>query len=339
MKNKGLSVCIIVKNEEKNLSRCLGSIEDIADEIIVVDTGSIDNTKKIAKGFGAIIYEKSWNNNFSEVRNFALEKCTNEWILYLDADEALDEQDAFSLKNILLKEYEGNLQGFCLTLINVVDSKKTLSIKSLRVIRNRDKYRFQGKIHEQIFPSIEKFYGKESIKILDIKFYHYGYDENEFNIKNKIERNFRIFRSYKENEKDAFYYYNLGNEYMRINDLRNSLKNYIKSNESEGYDNGFRVFLPIYITKAYYDLKYYKQGIEEGEKFIKKYPNYKDLYFLVGACYYSINNYKEARKAFINYIIYSNYDYGYPEFHLNQVNNINKLLLELDDKINHKKII
>ena len=87
-----LSLCMIVKNEEKLLPGCLESAKDFVDEIIIVDTGSTDKTIEIAKQYNAKIYEHPWENNFSKHRNQSISYATSDWILYLDADEELANQ-------------------------------------------------------------------------------------------------------------------------------------------------------------------------------------------------------------------------------------------------------
>ncbi len=84
-----ISLAMIVKNEEKVLRECLNSVKDIVDEMVLVDTGSEDDTVDIAKEFGAKLYEFKWCNDFSFARNFAAEKCSGDWILVLDADEVV----------------------------------------------------------------------------------------------------------------------------------------------------------------------------------------------------------------------------------------------------------
>ncbi|MFN3533586.1 MAG: glycosyltransferase family 2 protein, partial [Candidatus Brocadia sp.] len=88
-----LSACMIVKNEEKFLPQCLQSIKDAVDEVIIVDTGSTDKTVEIAKSFGARVYHHPWKNSFSEARNHSLSYATGDWILQIDADEALEQTD------------------------------------------------------------------------------------------------------------------------------------------------------------------------------------------------------------------------------------------------------
>jgi glycosyltransferase involved in cell wall biosynthesis len=84
-----LSLCMIVKDEESRLAKCLNSAKNLVDEIIVLDTGSNDKTIEIAQSFGAIVKKYQWNHDFSIARNEALKYVTGEWILVLDADEVL----------------------------------------------------------------------------------------------------------------------------------------------------------------------------------------------------------------------------------------------------------
>ena len=84
-----ISLCMIAKNEENYLEKCLNNIKNSVDEIIIVDTGSNDKTMEIAKKFTNKVYNFRWNNDFSEARNFSLKKAAKDWILMLDADESI----------------------------------------------------------------------------------------------------------------------------------------------------------------------------------------------------------------------------------------------------------
>lgn len=97
-----ISLCMIVKNEEKVLDRCLASIFDLMDEIIIVDTGSTDRTKEIAGKYTGRIYDFAWCDDFSKARNFAFEKAACDYIYSADADEVLDEENHEKFR--LLKE-------------------------------------------------------------------------------------------------------------------------------------------------------------------------------------------------------------------------------------------
>ena len=82
-----ISACVIVKNEEVNLPLWLESMQDIADELVVVDTGSIDRTVQLAEAAGARVEHFRWVNDFSAAKNYAISKAKGDWILFLDADE------------------------------------------------------------------------------------------------------------------------------------------------------------------------------------------------------------------------------------------------------------
>src|SRR3989338_7693689 len=96
-----ISLCMITKNEEKYLEQCLDSVKDIVDEIIIVDTGSKDKTKEIAKKFSAKIFDFEWVDNFSAARNESLKHAAKDWILVLDADEVVEKKDLERIKELI----------------------------------------------------------------------------------------------------------------------------------------------------------------------------------------------------------------------------------------------
>ncbi len=93
-----VSVCMIVKNEEKVLRRCLDSLKGLYEELVIVDTGSTDSTKSIAMEYTNKVYDFEWINDFSAARNYAFSKCNMEYIYSVDADEVLDEENRFQFK-------------------------------------------------------------------------------------------------------------------------------------------------------------------------------------------------------------------------------------------------
>lgn len=147
-----ISVCMIVKNEERILGRCLDSLKGLADEIIIVDTGSTDATKRIAAGYTDRIYDFAWTGDFSEARNFAFSKAKMEYIYSADADEELDEENRAAflrMKEVLLPEIEIVQMYYVNQLANgtIYNYDKELRPKLFK--RNRT-FRWQGAIHEQV---------------------------------------------------------------------------------------------------------------------------------------------------------------------------------------------
>ena len=171
MEKPTISLCMITKNEQDNLAECLNSVKDIADEIIVVDTGSKDKTKEIAKKFSAKIFDFKWSDDFSAARNESLKHATKDWILILDADETLGEEGKKAIKELvkgkdndafllLQKNYtnEASIVGF----VNEEHKKDGKAYKGwygsfiARLFRNKKDYEFEGTVHELVEPSVEK---------------------------------------------------------------------------------------------------------------------------------------------------------------------------------------
>jgi len=99
-----LSLCMIVKNEELHLARCLKSVRGLADEMILVDTGSTDRTVEVARSYGARVFHFTWQDDFSLARNHSLEAASGEWILVLDADESIAARDHGRIRDSLRRE-------------------------------------------------------------------------------------------------------------------------------------------------------------------------------------------------------------------------------------------
>lgn len=147
-----ISLCMIVKNEEAVLKRCLDSIADLMDEIIIVDTGSTDRTKEIAADYTSKIYDYRWTNDFSAARNFSFSKATMEYIYAADADELLDEENHtrfLQLKRALLPEIEIVQMKYvnCSEFNTVLNSQKEYRPKLFRRLRT---FTWIDPIHETV---------------------------------------------------------------------------------------------------------------------------------------------------------------------------------------------
>lgn len=195
-----ISLCMILKNEEDVIGRCLDSIKDLVDEIIIVDTGSTDNTLEILKKYDAKVYNFKWVDDFSKARNYSFSKATMEYMLWLDADDVLLDSD-----RTLFKEMKENLdKAVDVVAMNYVLSrdeqgKPQFSMKRNRLLKRGRGYRWDGRVHEYV-----QVYG--NIVQSDISISH---------MKNKeyTDRNLRIYESMKEDgvefsPREQYYYAN-----------------------------------------------------------------------------------------------------------------------------------
>lgn len=146
-----LSLCMIVKNEEDVLERCLSSVSDIVDEMIIVDTGSTDKTKDIAKEFNCFIYDYNWIDDFAAARNYSFSKATKDYILWLDADDVLLESDCIKLK-VLKGKMDLDVDSYSMFYHYATDEhgNVTLRFRRNRIVKRERAFKWHGFVHEYI---------------------------------------------------------------------------------------------------------------------------------------------------------------------------------------------
>ncbi|WP_179107300.1 glycosyltransferase [Sediminibacillus massiliensis] len=289
---------MIVKDEEELLGNCLSSAKEIVSEIIVVDTGSIDSTPSIAERFGAKVIHHPWQGDFSEARNAGLDHATGEWILILDADEELNPDSIDELKN--WKEYN-DAEGFFLRIYNHFGEKgKEASINpTIRMFRNSEKHRFSGSIHEQIAESIQQNNPSARFVMTDVIIDHYGYQANIREKKNKTKRNITLLKKELETNPDhPFHLYNIGIEYMQLNDYENALLSFRKSRELVGPKVNYAHLLFKCEAKALGALGRLKEAIAVCDAGVDQYPDYTDLHHYKGTYQITMGDSTGAEKSF-----------------------------------------
>ena len=181
-----LSICMIVKNESETLPNCLQSIQPIADEIIVVDTGSDDNTLEIAKQYGAKVIESDWRDDFSYSRNISINHAKGSWILWLDADDIVPADSVLKIHE-LKKRKPDKVLG--MVVRNQKPNGTGTEFIQARMFPNDPAIRFERPIHEQMMPSALKA-GYIMIPT-DVVIEHHGYADNDA-MKKKAARNVQM---------------------------------------------------------------------------------------------------------------------------------------------------
>ena len=162
-----LSVCLIVRNEEEVLARCLDCVKKFADEIVVVDTGSTDKTEKIAASYTDKLYHYEWCDDFAAARNFAFSKATCDYVMWLDADDVIDAKNCTRIRNLV------DLGGFDMAYLLYaaafeVDSPTFVYNRERIFLRSLD-YRFSGAVHEVVVPRGKAVYSEARIDHKKIK--------------------------------------------------------------------------------------------------------------------------------------------------------------------------
>jgi len=187
-----ISLAMIVKNEEETLAHCLESVKPIVDEMVIVDTGSTDNTIEIAKGFGASIHNFQWCDDFAAARNESLKHCDGKWVLIIDADEAIDPLDYEKIKDACLNPYADGYEliqrDYMLSSHATAQDTAAMPNASpysegrhlpfyadgmtLRLFKNFDWLSYAGRVHETMDNSLKTH--EKTIKRLDAVLHHYG---------------------------------------------------------------------------------------------------------------------------------------------------------------------
>jgi glycosyltransferase involved in cell wall biosynthesis len=226
-----LSLCMIVKNEEKVLKRCLDSVQGIVDEIVIVDTGSDDRTKAIAAQYTDKIYDFAWTDSFSDARNFAQSKATGEWILVLDADEYVDQDNLKEAKEQLAEQPE-SVDALSCKIYNFtgIYGEQIVQHHSLRIYRNKPSIRFIRKVHEQL----DKTDGDLVTQPSNLVLYHSGYLLQTVKEKDKNKRNTTLIKQQlKRSGHAAFDFFNMGNEYLSKGEIEKALEAYTKAYQNK----------------------------------------------------------------------------------------------------------
>jgi len=268
-----LSLVMIVKNESAKLRRCLDSVKLLVDEIIIVDTGSEDNTKEIAMKYEAKVFDYAWNHNFAEARNFALEQSTGEWNLILDGDEYIQKESWEEIKTFI----KGPPKIGRIKQINIFEQDGELKESQALISRLIPKnVRYVGSIHEQV--------ESQSLQRVNtnINVYHDGYFQT-----NKTERNVNLLKTaLKSNTNDAYLLYQLANEHRINRNYKDAQAYFERSYALVNPEDGFK---PALVVSYLYNIIALKDNIESGLIIIKneqhQFPDFPDFYFVCGFYY------------------------------------------------------
>lgn len=226
-----LSAVLIVRNEAKHIAECIESVRPVCDEIVVVDTGSTDDTVSIATNMGAVVGAFDWCDDFSAARNHALSLATSTWCLWIDADERLDPTSYGAFLSAIVRPQFGGYTIPIVNFLNKDEAQDQIIHTPCRLFRRLPGVQFEGRIHEQIAPSIQRL--GLPIAMLEARILHYGYRESEVAEKRKHERTISLLTlALEENPEDDFQQFNLANAYYTAGKYEEALPWFEKAAES-----------------------------------------------------------------------------------------------------------
>lgn len=276
-----ISVCIIAKNEHNHLEHCLQALRPYSFEIIVVDTGSTDDTVQIARKYTEQVYSYAWTNDFAAARNYAVSKAGNDWILSLDCDEYLEKLDMISLQKQLAAH------PTALGMINLRNPSYTEDAQVIRMepiarLFSRKHYHFEGAIHEQLVATNDIANGFFTTSLV---FYHEGYATKELAME-KGKRNLTLLlKELAANGQDPYIYFQIGQCYSVLGETEQAC-HYYDLGLSMDVDPKLDYVQSMVEAYGYclLKLKQYEQALS-FEGIYEEFSSTADFVFLMGLIY------------------------------------------------------
>ena len=303
-----LSICMMVKNEEKNIRRCLESLKQLVNkgdaEIVILDTGSNDSTVAIASEYTNRIFHQPWNDNFSEMRNLTIQYAQGEWILIIDADEVL--VDSRPIQEFLEAKHSKDIVGAVIALRNAKNNEGTEFGSALitpRIFRRSSDIRYEGIVHN--LPHVTG-------KLIEVKaeLHHFGYISSDKDLMEKkfIRTKTLIEKALSESPDNVYLIYQLSVTYDMHKDIESAYLEVKRAYEAakrlygslKEYQYIFSGYAKLSLAMGHFEevLKVCEEGIQLNDEYI-------DLYFFKASAHIKRNEYShaiETYKLYLNYL-------------------------------------
>lgn len=313
-----ISACVIVKNEIATIARCLQSVREVVNEMIVVDTGSTDDTVRIAKQIGARVFYFQWRNDFAAARNYALKQAKGDWIIFLDADEYFLAETVPNIRP-LLEKLHGNPKIDAVTCLmentNGVDGSLRGSNPTVRLFRNSREIRYEGKVHESIFRNGRPVRSANAPGRL-IVIRHTGYTGKT--VPDKIRRNNALLEEELQQGKGRYLTcYYLSDGYWKLGEYEKAIGFAHQAIEREGSFLTMLAYKPyVTLMDSMMKLRTYDEAAIDAvrERAIRKFPRHPEILFHQACFWMKQGRYRSAQQSFLGALeANANYD----DIHIN----------------------
>ena len=272
----GISVCMIVKNEEENIECCLESIKEIADEIIIVDTGSTDQTVRLAQQYTDKIFSHPWEDNFSKARNQSIKYATGDWIFIIDADEELLTENTHLLLQAVQNE---EIDAIQIQVISEFQQERSESIlNQTRLFRNNDNIYFEGRVHNRLV-------GFNNPKIYPLRIKHKGYDLTPSQLKTKFQRTvYLLKKDLQHNPNNPLPYHYLSCSYLSMEMYQEALDaslTAIRLADADCKPDSIFLWTRFNAARAYYQVGELEKAEKLALQTLYLYPDHIDSHFIL----------------------------------------------------------
>ena len=293
-----LSLCMIVRDEEPRLRQCLKSIAPYVDELIVVDTGSQDRTREVARDCGARVFDFPWVDDFAAARNQSLEQATGDWIFWMDADDVIPAASGKLLRELIRKHPKKDAAFHLQVRIPPGPGEFSESVVDhVKLFPNRPGLRFEHRIHEQILPALKR--AGIPIEFSDAYVVHQNYDRSEAGQEKKRLRDYRLLElDLLDHPDHPFVLYNLGMTYLYATKEFELAAHYLRRSldRSHWKDSIIRKAYAM-LTQARICQQEWQAALTANEEGRSYYPDDAELLYQAGQIYQQGNRFGEAREA------------------------------------------
>ncbi len=280
MNNPTLSVIMIVKNEEKHLPICLDSIRGLADEIIVVDTGSTDGTIKIAEKYNANVCNQKWNGNFAFARNKSISEAKGKWLLWLDADDIIPATEHDKIREIILTNESA---AYSCVIENQYEGRPGQAFRQIRIFPSGRNILFEGKVHESLSTSIQN----AGLKVVqtNIRIVHTGYNLASDREK-KMKRNHELLLAeYSQSPDDLAVIMELGNSFFQLRDYKKAVELYLLIEtipDAKQKQHDIFNAVPVLLGTAYLEMGQKEDAKKQFQSAINRSSDNMTAYYYLG---------------------------------------------------------
>jgi glycosyltransferase involved in cell wall biosynthesis len=293
-----LSLCLIARDEERRIRECLTSIAPFVDEMVVVDTGSVDRTRQIARACGARVFDFPWVDCFATARNASLDQARGRWIFWMDADDVIPEESARRLRELIRRAPDGGVAYQVQVRIPPGPGEFSESaVDHVKLFPNRPDLRFEHRLHEQILPALRRA-GLE-VCFSDLYVIHQNYDRSEEGQTKKRQRDFRLLDlDLRDRPDHPFVLFNLGMTHLFATHDYEVAAHYLRRSlaSSDWRDSIVRKAYALLAT-ARTCLQEWETALAANEEGRSHYPEDAELLFQAGDLYQRVDRHEEARQA------------------------------------------
>lgn len=292
---------MIVRDSSRTLPAALQSVRPHVDEMVVVDTGSVDKTPAIATQLGARVFHFPWCDDFSAARNESLRHARGDWLFWMDSDDTIDPINGQKLRDLANRDHDPKLLGFVMQVHCPgpgEDNREDVTVVDhVKLIRNRPDLRFDGRIHEQILPAIRRAGGE--VAWTDIFVVHSGFDHSPLAQERKRARDLRLLHmELKERPDHPFTLFNLGMTYTDMERFDEAAEYLVRSiRASEPGESHLRKAYALLV----YDYRMLGRSADAWqlcETGLKLFPDDPELRFRSGVLLHEMGRHEEAVDAY-----------------------------------------